>query len=162
MNKESQIKEPFILCDSFLKGPQSAYFLGNKEKQLFDGSLRHAFEAIKKMENDEVVEDFDFGPIEQGLNFLRSLSIEQEYKKELVEFIKAYNYIAFNLNENTIQNDVVRKKISYLQRYCDNALTYTEYLNMMKTLTSRMLASTKWTPPSFRLSEHYYNILKEE
>lgn len=162
MNKESQIKEPFIFCEKFLMGPQSAYFFGNTEKQHFKNSLHHAFEAVKKMENNEKVEDFDFGPMEQGLNFLRSLSVEQEYRKELVEFIRAYNYIIFNLNENTIQNDVVRKKISYLQRYCDNALTYTEYLNMMKTLTSRMLRSKEWTPPSFRLSEHYYNILKEE
>lgn len=160
MNTERQ--DPFTICGDFLNHKDVCYFIGMKQKDIIDKSLQYAYDTIKAMENDEELENFSYSIIEESLNYMKSITVEQEYVPSLVKFMKAYCYIAHNLNENTIKNDTVRSKIAYLQRYCDNALTYTEYLNMLSILTKRLARLNDWTPPSFRLSEHYYNVLKED
>lgn len=159
---KTEQKDPFKICGDFLRRKDVFYVIGMNHKETIDKSLQYAYDVINKMENDEKVDDFSYSIIEESLNHIKNITVEQEYLPHVIEFIKAYCFIAFNLNENTIQNDTVRNKIAYLQRYCDNALTYNEYLNMLKILTKRLERGKDWTPPSFRLSHHYYDILKED
>lgn len=153
---------PFIICDNFLRGSDSAYIIGPDTYREFDEALKLSFDTIHKVDNDIEMNNFSYAPIEVCLNTLKNLTIEIEYLGEFLKFMRAFIFIAHNVNENTIKNKTITDKINYLQRYCDNALTYGENLSMLKILTKRICRNRNWTPPSFRLSEHYYNILKEE
>jgi hypothetical protein len=160
--ENTECQDPFSICGQFLKAKETVYIMGEKIRKDLDFSLQLAFDTVKTLESDLKLKDFDYSPIENGLNILKSLTFHQEYSQELITFIKAYIYIAYNVNENTLKHNIIKEKIAYLQRYCDNALTYSEYLEMMKIVTDKLMRYKEWSPPPFRLSAHYYNILKEE
>jgi len=160
--ENTECQDPFSICGQFLKEKETVYIMGEKIRNEIDFSLQIAFDTVKTLESNEELKDFDYSPIENGLNILNSLTFHQEYSPKLVTFMKAYIYIAYNVNENTIKNDVIKEKIAYLQRYCDNTLTYSENLRMINVTTDKLMRYKEWAPPSFRLSTHYYNILKEE
>lgn len=153
---------PFEICDLYINNPESSYFLGHTWKDKFNQTVRTMFECVQKIEEEKPLGEFSYTPIEECLNYLNSLTVEKQPVKDLVEFIKAYIFLAHNINQNVTKYEGVTRKIGYLQRYCDGALTFAETLGIMKTVGQRVHRWRQWTPPSFRLSEHYYKLLKEE
>lgn len=155
---------PFAFCDNYLNSSSCAYLLNPDTRKIFHDALDIAYKTIERLEKEDFkdIKDFSYRYVEEGLNILNSLTIEAEWETELIEFMKAFVFIAHNLNENTIKHDQIRSKLAYIQRYCDNSLTYAEGLSVLKTMTHRVANMKNWTPPSFRLSEHYYNLLKED
>jgi len=161
IKKEST--NPFVICDNFIKGPKTnAYVFGKTWVKKFDTTLRSMFDCIQSLEKDEGVDDFTYTPVEECLNFLQSITIEKQANEEFIEFIKNFIYIAHNINQNLNKYEGVTRKIAYLQRYADEALTYSETLSLMNKVKSRIVRWRDLTPPSFRLSRHYYNLLKED
>jgi hypothetical protein len=155
-------QNPFKICQDYIDDPRSVYLLGKNWKDKFTLTLRSMFDAIQVLEKEEKLDNFIFTPVEEGLNFLSAITIEQPLTEDLCIFIKNFIFIAFNLNENLQKYEPVKRKITYLQRYCENALTLSEYMANLKNITGRVGRWKNWTPPSFRLSGHYYNLLKED
>jgi hypothetical protein len=156
-----QSDNPFVTCDTYIKSAKGAYLLANERKEKFTSTLDLMFKTIQKLDNDEKLdEDFTYQSIEECLNFLYRLPIELQIDDDMAAFIKAFIFIAYNINENLEKYEAVREKIAYIHRYCDNAMTYSETLKLMAASSIRLNNWRNWTPPSFRLSEHYYNLLK--
>lgn len=161
-HEEIKSDDPFVICGNFIRDNSTAYIFSKDIKGEIDKALQIAFDTIKKLEESDGPVDVEYKHIEKVLNLLKSLTIERERTDRFIGFIRAFILIAHNVNENTIINEEIRNKIAYIQRYCDNALTYSETLGMFKIMTGRMKKTKGWTPPSFRLSRHYYDLLKEE
>lgn len=159
---ESEGKNPFEKCQIFIDNPETSYLLSNNWKEKFTNAVRYMFDSITALEKDEELETFSYTIIEECLNFLNALTIERELTPKLKDFILTFIFLAHNLNENTNKYEGVNKKIRYLQRYCDNAMTFAEYTSLMRRVNQRVNGRETWTPPSFRLSGHYYNLLKED
>lgn len=159
-SNEKKNVNPFEICDSFLKSRHNIYLIGGTWREQVEDTLKLMFDCVTKLDKDEKLENFSFEPIEKCINFFNCLVIEKIKDDKLIEFIKAFIFIAYNINENLEKYEPVRNKIAYLQRYCDDALTYSETLNLMTAVSKRISRWKEWTPPSFRLSEHYYNLLK--
>ena len=153
---------PYKKCQSFIDDPESVYIISGRWKTKFSDAVRYMYESITKLENSEKLENFSYTLIEQCLNYLNSVTVEKKLYPNLKEFITTFIFLAHNLNENTDKHKAVRNKIQYLQRYCDNAMTFTEYVSLMRKINKRISARKDWTPPSFRLSGHYYQLLNED
>ena len=136
--KEKELTNPFEICDFFLKSPHSIYLIGGTWKEQFDDTLKLMFDCVNKLEKDEELIDFSFEPIEKCINFLNCLVVEKKREDNLIEFIKTFIFIAYNINENLEKYEAVKNKIAYLQRYCNNALTYSETLNLMTAVSKRV------------------------
>jgi hypothetical protein len=165
--KEFEVPEendnPFVICDSFLISPEGAYSIGNDWKLKFRKALDTMFEAIDKLEKDEdLCEEFSYSIVEECLNFLIHMPKEKSETESFVEFVKAFSFLAYNLNNNLDSNEVVNEKIAYIDRYYNNALTYVEMLKLAAVVNKRVAKWREWFPPSFRLSGHYYNLIKGE
>lgn len=152
---------PFVICDNYIKGGMNSYIFGLAWKNKFNTTLKSMFDCIQKLEKDESIGDFSYTPVEECINFLTSLIVEKQTDVDMIEFIKQFVFLAYNLNQNLNKYEAVDKKISYLQRYCDSALTFAETLNLMANVSKRLSNWREWIPPSFRLSGHYYDLLKE-
>ena len=153
---------PFLICDNYIKRPESIYTLGGGWKDRVDKTLRSMFEFVTALENNEEPDEFSFGPVEEILNLFIQTMAELKKTEGYMEFVKAFIFIAYNINENTDGHKVVRKKIEKIQRYCDNSMTFAETLNLSNRVASRLGNWRKWLPPSFRLSGHYYGLIKGE
>ena len=161
-HEKRESTNPFVICDDFIKMAQNAYIFGKDWREKFDVTLRLMFDTIQTLEKDEELEDFKYTEIEECLNFLNSMTVEKPASTDLSEFIHNFIYLAHNINLNTYKYEGVTRKIAYLQRYCDGALTYSETISLMKTVSKRVERWREWAPPSFRLSGHYYQLIKED
>ena len=160
--EKKETSNPFVVCDNYIKRPAGAYLFSQKWRDQFNETLALMFECVNRLEKDESLGRFSYRRIEECLNFLTSLTFEKGRDDDLIDFMKSFLYIAYNINQNTFKYPAVNNKINYLQRYCDNALTYNELVNLLSSTTKRLAKWKEWTPPSFRLSGHYYHLLKEE
>ena len=154
---------PFVTCDMFIRSSEGAYLLSADHRPKFEEALGLMFNTIQALENNEdLKEDFSFKIIEECVNFLQHLPKERPDTEDLVGFIKAFLHLAYNLNENLDKSEIVREKILSLLRYYDNTMTYVETLKLMSYVSNRIGHWRDWSPPSFRLSDHYYTLLKGE
>ena len=153
---------PFIICDNFAKNPENVYFFGSGWKEKFLKTLKVMDQVVCKLQKDEPLGAFSYTPIEECLNYLNSMTVEKQVYEDFITFMKSFIYLAHNVNENTYKYESVKRKVSYLQRYCDKSLTFNETMSLIKLTTQRLARWKDWTPPSFRLSGHYYDTFKEE
>jgi hypothetical protein len=157
MNKEQP--NPFEICSTYLKRPNTVYNINKKWQDKVFKSLSLIDQTIVKINNNENVDDFDFKIIEEVINLLTNLTFQIAVDERLKDFIHAYVFLAHNINENTFKYPVVSKKIQYLQRFTENCLTYSETQNLFRKVSTNF-SNMKLTTPSFRLSQHYYDLLK--
>lgn len=153
---------PFVICDNFIKNPENVYIFGSGWKEKFLKSLKIMDQVICKLEKDEPLGAFSYQIIEECVNFCNSMTIEKQAFPDFLKFMSSYIYIAHNVNQNTYKYESVTRKISYLQRYCDSSLTFNECISLLRLTTRRLSRWKEWSPPSFRLSGHYFDTFKEE
>jgi len=161
VHEKKQGTNPFIICDNFLHDKTNIYIIGQSLTEEFLATLKSMDSCIRSLMNDERVDNFDYSKIEKCLNYLTSITVEKVESPELREFIDNYIHLAHNVNENTIKNDTIRKKISYLKRYADRSLTMSETMSLMRKCSLRMTRFKDFELPSYRLSAHYYTTIKE-
>lgn len=159
MNKEQL--NPFQICRKYLDKPRIVYKLSKNWKEKILETLTLMDQTILKIDNNKNIDDFEFRPIEEVINVLINLTFNTVADDKLKEFIHAYVFLAHNVNENTFKYPGVTKKIKYLQRFTKNCLTYAETQNQLRKISTRF-SDVKGKTPSFRLSKHYYDLLKED
>lgn len=160
--RENSSKDPFKICRDYLTYPSSVYMISKGWQDNFKESLSLMENCIKKLEDDKDLEGFDFRIIEECINLLTMLIYQKEDDERLKKFMDSYVFIAYNVNNNTFKYPQIDKKIKYIQRYVDNCLTFSESLKILKEVGKRLSCWKEWIPPSFKLSDHYYNIFKED
>ena len=159
---ENHSKEPFEICKDYLDYPSSVYTISKRWQKKFRESLYSMKNCIKKLEDNEDIKDFDFKIIEECINLLTTLIYQKEEDEKLKKFMASYIFISYNVNNNTFKYAQVDRKIEYIQRYADSCLTFSESLKILKEVGKRLSSWKEWIPPSFKLSDHYYNIFKED
>jgi hypothetical protein len=159
MNKERL--NPFNICHNFLQRRSIVYKINLAWKDKILESLKLMDQTIVKIEKGESIDDFKFSIIEEILNLLTSLTSDKILDEDFKSFIHAYIFLAHNINENTFKYPGVTKKIEYLQRYTENCLTIYDIQNLLKRVSNQFSSATGETP-SFRLSRHYYDLIKSK
>jgi hypothetical protein len=149
-------------CFFYLNSPSSVYFVAPQIKDLFKCALDDIKKCIKTLDKSENLENFEYRNIEKGLNILLDLQIENILDENFHSFINSYVYLAYNVNKNTLNSSIIDNKCLQILRYTGNKLTLNETLILFKSVSNRLIKWKEFLPPSFRLSEHYYKIIREE
>jgi len=157
--KKEQLN-PFQICRKYLARPRTVYKINKKWQEKILETLALIDQTVLKITNGENIDDFEFRPIEEVINLLSNLTFNIVANDKLKEFIHAYIFLAYNINENTFKYTGVTKKIKYLQRFTEDRLTYAETQTLLRKISTRFL-NIKGETPSFRLSQHYYDLLRE-
>lgn len=154
--------EPLEYCKRYLDFPVSTYKIGPQEKEILRCSISTMEKATKEINEKFISKDFQYGNIEKGLNVLVRLSSENVNEKFFDRFLYNFSYLAHNININTLNNGAIINKCNYIERFSKKALTLNETIIMFSNITSKLSEWKKFVPPSFKLSEHYFNVIKEE
>jgi len=149
-------------CYWYLSSPFSAYFLSVNMKDNFRCSLNDMTLCIESLTKDEPIVDFKYINIEKGLNDLIDLQREIINDEKFSTFVKNYIYLAYSVNKNTLNNSLIDDKCLQILRYIENNLTFSETLLLFKSVSNNLNRWKEYVPPAFRLSEHYYKIIREE
>lgn len=161
VKKSTKHYNPFEICRDYLRSPKSAYLINVKWRDKFFEALSTMDKCICDIQNEKGYENFLYTIVEECLNFLKSIMVEKNIDESYRKFLHTFLYIAHNVNTNTDNHTVIEQKISLLQRFCDRTLTLSETTSLMKVLTDRIYHWKDWSPPSFRLSQHYFKTFKE-
>lgn len=154
---------PLEYCREFLKSPMSVYKINGQSKDMITSALNMMQDCIASIEQTEKTHNqFSYGVIEKGLNILSQLIVENKNEKFFDKFIYDYTFLAHNVNMNTIKNDIIKNKCEHLERFSTKKETFNETLIMFNTITEKISQWRNFVPPSFKLSEHYLNVIKEE
>jgi len=153
---------PFEYCRCYLDSPISTYKVGSK-KEIFNNALKMIFYCVENINKENKPHaEFSYGVIEECLNYLTSAAIELSVDFYFGKFIFDFNYLAHNINMNTSNNETIKQKCERLERYSLGKYRFEETIMIFSQLNEKLSKWKTFTPPSFKLSEHYFNLLKEE
>lgn len=149
-------------CLNYLNSSNASYTI-MRQKDNFFKSLVVIKDLFEQLEKDEKIEDINvLKPVEDCLNFLNSNQVEFVDNERFKCFCRKYVNLVFNLNMNTFKNPIFERKCSSINRYISNSLTLSETIILLKSVTNNLERWKEYLPPSFRLSEHYLKIIREE
>jgi hypothetical protein len=154
---------PMEYCREYLKSSKSCYTIGPRLKDILTSGLNMMQDCISSIEKiDTPHNQFSYGVIEQGLTVLLQITSEFKNEKYFDKFIADYVFLAHNVNMNTIKNDFIENKCRILDRFAKKTQTFTDTLIMFNETTNRLSQWKNFVPPSFKLSRHYLDVIKEE
>jgi len=142
--------------------PKSIYCLHKNLKELVEKSLKIMFSDISNSEKDFELEKSDYKIIEDSIISLIASTVHSEITADFKIFIKNYAFLVFNWNENIYKNESLKSNCQHLTRFSDDALLVSEFINYCNEISSKLNNASNLDIPSFKLSEHYFNIIKEE
>jgi len=152
------MQEQFNNLHYFLNHPKTCYMINNKMKEQIDKNLcdLHDF-LIKKDENSEV----DVNSLMQTIKHILALTVEMNTKENFSNFIKDYCGIILEWN-NIEKNREIDYLCKYLLRFADDNLTVDEFKNYFVEISKRLSCLCDLPGDSFKLSQHYFNLIDEE
>ena len=155
------MKEIFKKLDDIINHQEMLLFIGGNIKKDFE----KAIDIIKKhIEDDgkDILES-DIAIVKDTTTLLIALLAEREVKKNIEKwFVQRYAELVFNWNENYIKDDQINSHLNYALNYTNNCMTLHQMMSMLRRVTSRLESFSKSDVPTFKLSDHYFNIIKEE
>jgi hypothetical protein len=155
--------QPLVYCREFLNSPKSTYKIGPQNKDILHSAINMMQDCIQCMEKtNNPHSQFSYGIIEKGLNVLCQIITEIKNEKYFDKFVYDYSFLAHNVNMNTVKNDVVKNKCELLERFSTKKETFSETLVMFNAITQKLSGWKTFVPPSFKLSDHYLKVIKEE
>lgn len=145
--------------DDILDSHFACYYINNK----WIKNIKDSLNVIKKHINKEKsITKNEAIFIIQCLDVIINITVESNINKVFKKFINEYILIVKKWNDLLLESSLIENKISYLRRFLNDELTYSECLLVLKDSSNKLKQLKNWQPPSFRISKHYYNVLKEE
>lgn len=152
---------PLEYCAEYLNSPISVYKFGPR-KDIFFRALDMIGKCICNIEKEnKPQDDFNYSVIEDCLNYLKNGFVEFSLDFFFGKFVFDFTFLAHNVNMNTIKNETIKSKCDALNRFSLDTLKFEETIVLFTTLTDRISKWKTFVPPSFKLSEHYFNLIKE-
>lgn len=160
------VKQVFVKMRNYVNSDFSVYLITQIYKKKFNESLNMMECHINILETESKIEVFDpsITPkvIEECINYLMNISTTTKLDSMFRQFVRDYVFVVYNWNSNVWKNNNFNSKVQYLQRFIENRLSLDETLNVLNVLSVDLGRYKEWLPPAFELSQHYYNLLKEE
>jgi len=161
MNSETVFKDLYNYIDSY----ELVYSISKTYKTKIKESIELIKSHIDILDQEKTIENFNpkTSPkvIEECLNYLNLVIIENKPNEQLNQFCKDYCFLTSNWNNNVLKNEIFHHKIQTILRIINKELTFNDHIRILKHLNKRVNNQLAWRPPSFELSQHYYNLLKE-
>jgi|WetSurSiteA1Bulk_404760.scaffolds.fasta_scaffold00566_7 hypothetical protein len=145
----------------YINSLESSIYLFNM-KDRFKLSLNLIEKHIKNEESSEKIDEFDSKVVERTIDFLLKKVIEVPKKDSFYCFVDKYILLVFNWNIGVLKSEELTTKMKQIMRFIKDNIQVYEKVQILDILINNLNNYNKWIPPSFELSEHYFNLLKEE
>lgn len=164
MTKEQE--DIFSYCKWYLNNLVSAYTFNHDIKKELSYSLDAFNDCINRCINEEKLEknflDMIRSRISTSMGVLKNVFFQTKIDDHLKKFLKYYSNICLNINNNLFNNDEIKSNCDFLHRACDNFITLNESITLFAESSRTLSQWRNYLPPSFRLSDHYYSLIREE
>lgn len=155
------MKEKYDRLDQILNHQELITFIGGTLKERYIECI----DLIKKhIENDgENISDEESDKIKNSIFTTISLLIEKEAKKNIERwFIEAYTELVYNWNENFIHDNEINSHINLALNFTNECMTLDQTLQIQRRVLGRLERMAKSDLPSFKISQHYWDIIQDE
>jgi len=147
---------------NYINSDLSVYVIRSEYKDKFNNSLDLIKKHINILDNDGTIDAYDPKVVEECINYLKNVVTQNEINEIFNMFLHDYLFVSYNWNNNVYKNKNLNDTIKFLYRCVDDHLTLKELVSISNNISSRLSEFKKWTPPAFKLSEHYYRLFKED
>jgi hypothetical protein len=154
------MEKEFEVCFSFLDNQENYYFFSQKTKTFFKRCLGKMKEEIEKMQKEEQT-TFDSKSVLRGLTAISDLIIFNLKEEKFVDFCKAFATIAFNWNRNGLKLEKIEELAIKIDYIGSCFFKISDVISYIRDISNKLFELEKIEPPSFRLSKHYFDLLKE-
>lgn len=160
------VKDIFAKMRNYINSNFSVYLVSRVYKEKFNESLNMMECHIDILDKEDKIEVFDLSSttpvVEECVDYLMGILPTIKLDGMFRQFISDYVFVVYNWNNNVWKNNNFNSKLQYLQRFVNDGLSLNEITNVLNKLSRDLGRYKEWIPPSFELSRHYYNLLKEE
>jgi hypothetical protein len=160
------IENLFINLAKYLDTYDSVYMIYPQYKTKLHESISLMKDHIDILTQGKTIENFDSTTIpkiiEECINYLKIVVSENQVNDQLKQFCLDYCFLTSNWNQNILKNESLTLIIEYILRVINKTLTFNDSITILSHLNIKLLKQLEWRPPAFELSDHYYNLLKEE
>jgi len=132
----------------YLNKPGAVYAM---RKENMD-DIRKSLEIINN-------KDGDINVIKRCIDYLISLTVEIPITGDFNEFLLSYSEILSEWCQEGHKDLIGR--INYLKHLAENTLSLSDMSSHLKEVTSKLINSTQYTPYTWKLSRHYFNLIDD-
>jgi hypothetical protein len=154
------MEKEFKTCFDFFNDQRNYYFFSKKLEKGFKDCLTQMKDDIEKMQKDETVK-FNMRPVFQCNQILEDLVIFNLQEKNFVDFCISFALISFNWNKNGPKFDKLENLTIQINNTCNNLFNVSIIISYMRDVCEKASKLEKIESPSFKLSKHYFDLLKE-
>lgn len=133
-----------------------------KMKDKFKDSLELIERHIKMAESKEEIKEFDPRIVEICVDFLIKNVIEKPRKDSFYNFVGTYVLLVLNWNDGVLKNAELTNRLMRLKRFIMDSMRLYERLQVVDILVNKLSGTNQWKSPSFELSNHYFNLIRED
>lgn len=150
--------------NDFFNRAESVYLISTKNRELFEESYKLMEHHVKLLDSGAEVELVkQYKEIEKCIDILMNVIIEHQIEDHISkDFIDKFSFFVFNWNENVYHNKDLHNKCKYIQKNINSEMTLGEQLFTAKNINEKLVRECNVKPKSFEMSEHYFNIIKDE
>ena len=156
------LEESIKTVIDFLRSNDGRMLMNEQMLNKFNRTMDMMISHIKIMNQDKCIEKYDSTEIKECIDYITAVYVEQPLSSKIGNFMKNYADLVNNWNRNLLKDKTLEIRSSAVIRYIDSFFTSADTIHLLRILINRGRAMQNWTPPSFELSSHYFNILKDE
>ena len=156
------MEQLFEISRGFLFNPKSCYILSKELGSEFLTSLDYIENAFKLKKEGKEVPSIDYKILFMCTDNLVGILYARHLYPELKDFILAYAIILENYNKE-FNNSDLRNRCEFLRRISSDTSPLMEKITLLDDTSARLRAETNsLNIPGFKISDHYFNLIKEE
>jgi hypothetical protein len=157
------MEQLFEISRGFLFNPQSCYILSKELGSEFLTSLDFIENAFKLKKEGKEVPSTDYKTFFMCTDNLIGILYARYLYPELKDFVLAYSIILENYNKEFNNNSDLQNRCEFLRRISSDTSPIMEKIILLDDTSARLRAETNaLNIPGFKISDHYFNLIKEE
>lgn len=155
------MQELFNEIHIFLNSPKTVYIIGKSLNEKLDKTLCGIYKCFKEENRDPGTLDF-YTTITDSLKELLIVTVQSEITEDFKRFLNNYCTIVLTWNEKYFDNEDIKNICEHFLRFKDDNLLVDEFFNYFSEVTNFLNQASIMDIASFKLSDHYFNIICEE
>jgi hypothetical protein len=145
----------------YINSMESSMFLF-RMKDKFSISINLVEEQITSTIAGKKLEKFDEAIVQECVEYLTRKMIESPKREKSYYFVNQFVLFILEWNNNLLKSSELTNKLMRLLRFVGDSMRLYERLQVLDKLVDNLNFTNTWVPPSFELSEHYFNLIKGE
>jgi hypothetical protein len=157
------MEQLFEICRFFLSSPRSCYVFSKELGIEYFFVLEMMELSFKLKAEGKTPDNIDGNLLMKCTEHLLGIMYSRFLEPELKDFILSFVIIVENFCKDFYRNEDLQERISFLRRVTSDSSPLLEKIRLLEETCSRLTNEINClNVPGFKISEHYFNIIKEE